>query len=102
MNGELARLIKQIKPIQNATVFISIPESSSMFEEQKPKTATVQIVIPNGEKLDQMKVKAITNLLLGSVTGLTAENIAITDTNGNVYHSVMNAEDEMLQNWRKW
>ncbi len=27
MNGELARLIKQIKPIQNATVFISIPET---------------------------------------------------------------------------
>lgn len=97
MNGELARLIKQIKPIQNATVFISIPESSTMFEEQKPKTATVQIVMPVGEKLDQLKVKAITNLLLGSVSGLTAENIAITDTNGNVYHSVMNAEDEMLQ-----
>lgn len=97
MNGELARLIKQIKPIQNATVFISIPESSTMFEEEKPKTATVQIVMPVGEKLDQLKVKAISNLLLGSVSGLTAENIAITDTNGNVYHSVMNAEDEMLQ-----
>ena len=97
MNGELARLIKQIKPIQNATVFISIPESGSMFDDPKPKTATVQIVIPSGEKLDPLKVKAITNLLLGSVSGLTAENIAITDTNGNVYHSVMNAEDEMLQ-----
>ncbi len=97
MNGELARLIKQIKPIQNATVFISIPESGSMFDDPKPKTATVQIVIPSGEKLEPLKVKAITNLLLGSVSGLTAENIAITDTNGNVYHSVMNAEDEMLQ-----
>ena len=97
MNGELARLIKQIKPIQNATVFISIPENSTMFDAEKPKTATVQIVMPVGEKLDQLKVKAITNLLLGSVSGLTAENIAITDTNGNVYHSVMNAEDEMLQ-----
>lgn len=97
MNGELARLIKQIKPIQNATVFISIPENSTMFEDQKPKTATVQLVMPIDEKLDQLKVKAITNLLLGSVSGLTAENIAITDTNGNVYHSVMNAEDEMLQ-----
>lgn len=97
MNGELARLIKQIKPIQNATVFISIPESGSMFDDPKPKTATVQIVIPSGEKLEPLKVKAITNLLLGSVFGLTAENIAITDTNGNVYHSVMNAEDEMLQ-----
>ena len=97
MNGELARLIKKIPPIQNATVFISIPENTTMFDEQKPKTATVQIVLPNGEKLDQLKVKAITNLLIGSVSGLTAENIAITDTNGNVYHSVMNAEDEMLQ-----
>ncbi|MCM1338424.1 MAG: hypothetical protein NC191_01995 [Muribaculaceae bacterium] len=97
MNGELARLIKQIKPIQNATVFISIPESGTMFEEAKEKTATVQIVIPSGDKLDQTKVKAITNLLLGSVSGLKAENVAITDTNGNVYHSIMDAEDEMLQ-----
>lgn len=96
MNGELARLIKQIKPIQNATVFISIPENSSMFDEQKPKTATVQLVMPIDERLDQLKVKAITNLIIGS-TGIEAENIAITDTNGNVYHSVMNAEDEMLQ-----
>lgn len=97
MNGELSRLIKQIPPIQSATVFISIPEQNSMFDEQKPQTATVQLVMPIGEKLDQSKVKAITNLLLGSVTGLQAENIAITDTNGNTYHSVMNAEDEMLQ-----
>lgn len=104
MNGELARLIKKIPPIQNASVFISIPENSNMFDGEKPKTATVQIVLPppsseNGgvTKLDQTKVKAITNLLLGSVNGLKAENIAITDTNGNVYHSVMDAEDEMLQ-----
>ena len=97
MHGELSRLIKQIPPIQSATVFISIPENNSMFDEQKPQTATVQLIMPIGEKLDQSKVKAITNLLLGSVTGLKAENIAITDTNGNTYHSVMDAEDEMLQ-----
>ena len=97
MNGELARLIKQIPPIQNATVFISIPSNGSMFDEQKPQTATVQLVMPTGEKLDPGKVKAISNLLLGSVADLKAENIAITDTNGNTYHSVMDAEDEMLQ-----
>ena len=97
MNGELARLIKQIKPIQNATVFISIPEQTNYFEDKKPKTATVQLVLGVGEKLDQNKVKAITNLLIGSVTGLTADNISISDTNGNVYHSIMDAEDEMLQ-----
>lgn len=96
INGELSRLIRKINPIENASVFISIPEQSLFTANQKPVTATVQVTIPIGEKLDQTKVKAITNLLLGSVSGLTPENIAITDTNGNVYHSLMGAQDEML------
>lgn len=97
INGELARLIRKIPPIENASVFISIPEQTMFTSMQKPVTATVQITIPAGDKLDQIKVKAITNLLLGSVTGLTADNIAITDTNGNVYTSIINAQDEMLE-----
>ncbi len=96
INGELSRLIRKIKPIENASVFISIPEQTMFTSMQKPVTATVQIVIPPGEKLEPLKVKAISNLLLGSVSGLEAENISITDTNGNVYHSIMNASDEML------
>mgnify|MGYP002625096583 CR=1 FL=1 len=97
MNGELARLIKQLPRVENASVFISIPENNSMFDEQKPRTATVQVVLARGDKLDQNTVKAITNLLLGSVSELEAENIAVTDTNGNTYHSVMDAKDEILQ-----
>ena len=98
INGELSRLIRRIDGVDNASVFISIPEQTMFTSMQKPVTATVQISLAkDATKLDQLKVKAITNLLLGSVTGLTAENIAITDTNGNTYHSIMNAEDEMLQ-----
>ena len=97
INGELSRLIRKIPPIENASVFISIPEQTMFANMQKPITATVQITIPSGTKLDHIKVKAISNLLLGSVAGLTADNISITDTNGNVYTSIMNADDEMLE-----
>lgn len=97
INGELARLIRKIPPIENASVFISIPEQSMFTTMQKPVTATVQVTIPVGEKLDQLKVKAITNLLLGSVTGLVADNISITDTNGNVYSSIIDGQDEMIE-----
>ena len=98
INGELSRLIRRIDGVDNASVFISIPEQTMFTSMQKPVTATVQITLAkDATKLDQLKVKAITNLLLGSVTGLTADNIAITDTNGNTYHSIMNAEDEMLR-----
>jgi len=97
INGELARLIRKIDPIENASVFISIPEQTMFTSMQKPITATVQITIPSGDRLDQIKVKAITNLLLGSVTGLVAENISITDTNGNVYSSIISGQDEMVE-----
>jgi len=96
INGELARLIRKIPPIENASVFISIPEQTMFSSMQKPVTATVQVTMPSGEKLDSLKIKAIKNLLLGSVTGLKSENISITDTNGNVYNSMINAESEML------
>lgn len=96
INGELSRLIRKIPPIENASVFVSIPEQVMFEQDQKPITATVQIVMPSGEKLDNMKIKAIRNLLLGSVNGLEAENISITDTNGNVYDSIASADDDML------
>ena len=97
INGELSRLIRKIPPIENASVFVSIPEQTMFTSMQKPITATVQITIPSGDKLDPLKVKAITNLLLGSVTGLQAENISITDTNGNVYSSIIDSSDEMIE-----
>lgn len=96
VNGELARLIRRIPPIENASVFVSIPEQTMFASQQKPITATVQVTMPSGDKLDQTKVKAITNLLLGSVTGLETKNITISDTNGTVYSSIINASDDML------
>lgn len=96
INGELSRLIRKIPPIENASVFVSIPDQVMFEQDQKPITATVQIVMPSGDKLDNMKIKAIRNLLLGSVNGLEAENISITDTNGNVYDSIASADDDML------
>lgn len=96
INGELARLIRKIPPIENAQVFISIPEQTFFAQNQKPITATVQITMPSGERLDNMKVKAISNLLLGAVQGLSADNISITDTNGTVYNSIIGASDDAI------
>lgn len=96
INGELARLIRKIDPIENASVFVSIPEQTMFSTDKKPVTATVQICIPSGTKLERTKIKAIENLLLGSVSGLSAEHISITDTNGNVYNSIINSVDDQL------
>lgn len=96
INGELSRLIRKIPPVENAQVFVSIPEQTFFAQDQKPITATVQLTMPSGERLDNMKVKAISNLLLGAVHGLESDNISITDTNGNVYNSIIGASDDAI------
>lgn len=97
MNGELARLIKRIDGIENASVFISIPEQSMFASMRKPVTATVQLTVSVGQTLNMGTIKAVSNLLLGSVSGLTAQNISITDTNGHVYNSLVDAQSEMIE-----
>ena len=96
MNGELARLLRKIPSIKNAQVFVSVPEQSLFARDQKPITATVQIQLDVGERIDNMKIKAITNLLLGAIQGLKAEDIAITDTNRNVYASIIVGANDAL------
>ena len=97
MNGELSRLIKRIDGIEDAAVFISIPEQSMFQSNQKPVTATVQLTVAVGQTLNMGTIKAVSNLLLGSVSGLTAANISITDTNGHVYNSLVDAQSEMIE-----
>jgi len=98
INGELARLIKKIPGIEDASVFVAIPRDTIFTSMQKPKTATVQIVLPpDADSLDDNIIRTIKNLLLGSVEGLKAKNVSITDTNGNVYSSILSASDDMMK-----
>ena len=99
INGELARLIKKIPPIEDASVFVSIPKDEIFTAFRQPATATIQLTMPGGDKADKLekeKVRAIINLVMGSIPELEAKNISITDTNGYVYNSIMSAEDDRM------
>lgn len=100
VNGELSRLIRRMPRIENASVLVSIPENSMFKADKKPISATVVLTVESSdshsEKLDESVIRAIKSLLLGSVSGLTAENISITDTNGNVYNSLVKSIDDQI------
>lgn len=96
VNGELSRLIRQMPGIDNASVLVSIPENSMFKTEKKPVTATVMLTVPSGVRLDNSVIKAIKSLLMGSVVDLSAENISVTDSNGNVYSSLVRSIDDQI------
>jgi flagellar M-ring protein FliF len=93
--GELTRLIKKIDPIEDASVNLAIPEQTLFKNEEKPMSASVQVSIPVGTRLSRDKVKAITNLVVGSIQGLDVSHVAISDTNGTTYNSVLDPSAEM-------
>ncbi len=95
-NGELARLIRKIDPIQDAAVFISMPEPTIFKRDMVPPSATVQITLSPGERLNRDKVRSIINLLVGSIENLDAKHVSLSDTNGNVYNSVLDPTDELM------
>lgn len=100
VNGELSRLIRRMPRVENASVLVSIPENSMFKADKKPISATVVLTVEQNEKyperLDESVIRAIKSLLLGSVSGLSSENISITDTNGNVYNSLVKSIDDQI------
>jgi flagellar biosynthesis/type III secretory pathway M-ring protein FliF/YscJ len=89
--GELARLIKKIDPIEDAAVSIAIPEPSIFRADEKPVTASVQVSLASGSTLTHDQVRAITNLVVGSIQGLDEKHVSISDTNGTTYNSILSS-----------
>ncbi len=92
--GELARLIRKLDTISDATVSFSIPEHSIFTKQQKAMSVTVQVRTKNGERLTRDKVRTVINLVVGSVQQVDAQHVALSDTNGNTYNSVLDASSE--------
>jgi flagellar M-ring protein FliF len=84
LEGELARTIENLGPIQLARVHLAIPKPSMFVREQKLPTASVTLSLNKGRAIDEGQVLAITHLISSAVTGLTAENVTIVDQRGNL------------------
>jgi flagellar M-ring protein FliF len=93
--GELSRIIRKIKPIDEASVRISVPDPTIFSAEVQAPTVAIQVALPPGERLTRDKVRAIVNLTVGSVQSVTADHVALSDTNGNTYNSVLNSTAEL-------
>lgn len=84
LEGELARTIATMAAIESARVHVVLPKDQLFSDQQKPASASVVLKLKSGQRLDSGTVRAITNLVAGSVEGLKPEHVSIVDVNGNV------------------
>lgn len=84
LEGELARTILQIEPIEAARVHLVMPEESLFRETQKKTMASVTLRLRRGNRLTPAQVEGITYLVASAVEGLSPENVTVVDSRGYV------------------
>jgi flagellar M-ring protein FliF len=82
LEGELARTIMGLTPIEDAQVHIALPKDSVFVEEKAEPTASVVVKIREGMKLTSKQIIGIKNLVAASVPELEPENVKLIDQNG--------------------
>lgn len=85
LEGELARSIMALDPVENARVHLGLSESSSFVMTNKPQSsASVMLQLRYGKHLDEQQVAAIVQLVAGSVPGMQAPSVRVVDQAGNL------------------
>ncbi len=82
--GELSRTIGMLDPIESARVTLAMPQERLFTDDQQPTTASVLLNMKLGQTLDGGQVEGITKLVSMSIPGLKADNVTITDSQGNI------------------
>ncbi|MCR9162764.1 MAG: flagellar basal-body MS-ring/collar protein FliF [Nannocystaceae bacterium] len=83
LEGELARTISSLASVERARVHIATGKRSLYARKDDPPTASIVVSLKPGTTLDPAQRRGIVNLVSSSVDGLTAENVALVDGNGN-------------------
>jgi flagellar M-ring protein FliF len=84
LEGELARTIRGIKGVKSARVHLVLPKREPFARDRQDAQASVQLTMVGIARLDNEGTRAILNLVAAAVPGLRPQNIAVTDTRGNL------------------
>ncbi|MBM9537436.1 flagellar basal-body MS-ring/collar protein FliF [Desulfobulbus alkaliphilus] len=84
LQGELARTIAALGPVETARVHLALPEKRLFRDQQQPATASVLLRLGPGRRLGEAQVEGIIHLVSSSIEGLDPEQVTVIDHNGNV------------------
>jgi flagellar M-ring protein FliF len=95
IQGELSRTIAQLNGVRSARVMVVMPDSRLLLVNDDVKTTASVFVEVGGGALSTGAVRSIQSLVANAVEGLTNDNVAVVDNNGNVLSKKSSENDIM-------
>lgn len=84
LQEELRRTIVQLEEVEQARVHLALPEPSVFIQETVEPTASIVLRLRPLSRLQPEQIRGIVYLVVGSVENMTAENVTVIDTQGNI------------------
>lgn len=84
MEGELARTVQALSPVESARVHLAIPKPSVFIRDKQQPSASVLVNLHPGRTLDPGQVQSIVHLVSSSVPELSPNNVTVVDQAGNL------------------
>jgi flagellar M-ring protein FliF len=95
LSGELARTITALDPVSSAQVLIVMPKRELFSRERQEASASVNLKLKSGQRLNQEQILGIQYLVANSVPELSPKKVAILDNKANVLASGTGEEDSL-------
>ena len=86
LEGELARTIRSIQGVSFVRVHLVMPKHQ-LFDDDSETPSAAILIATNGGRLSAEQVRAIRNLVAGSVPDLKADRVSIADQQGDLLAS---------------
>jgi flagellar M-ring protein FliF len=96
LQGELARTITSLAPVEATRVHLALPEKRLLKSQQKDASASVIVTLHPGKTLDKKQVQGIIHLVAGSVADLEAANVKVIDASGVVLEGLRQEDSNTL------
>ena len=84
LEGELARTISSLNPIESARVHLVLPQRELFSHGEQTATASIFIKTRNGAVLSREQIAAIQHLIAAAVPQLQPNQVSIVDDRGNL------------------
>lgn len=96
LEGELARTISTLSPVQSARVHLATPKQSVFVRKKKEPSASVVVKLFSGRNLEKSQVASIVHLVAASVPELDSSKVTVVDQKGTLLSTDMDAREMML------
>lgn len=82
LEGELARSIDSLSPVEKSSVSLALPKETLFVAEAVPPSASVMVQLYEDRKLTPKQIRGIKKLVAAAVPKLTLENVTLIDSEG--------------------